>query len=995
MTTHASRTWVRRRPLAGAVLVAVLGFASLAHAQEQRITGRVVDAAEHTPIPSAVVLVTGTTVGANTSDSGTFGLRVPANARTLTVRRIGYLAQTIPITAGQTSYTVTLQRDVLRLEAEVVTGVATTVSTQNAANAVSVVSAAAVNEVPAPTIENAIQGQIPGAVIAQNNGGAPGGGMQVQIRGITSINANASPLYVVDGVMVNNETINSGLDALTLGAGLQPSAEDNTPNRVADLNPNDIESIQVLKGASASAIYGAKASSGVVIITTKKGAAGKPQWSFSQKVGHFTTANALNLRSFPTLASAELWGKEEGVLKSKVDATYGAPQDYQSQLYGNGQASYESDISVSGTENHTQYFVSGLSKYDNGTMTNTGYNKQSVHANVTQQLNSALSANLNIMWAHSLTRRGVTGNENDGVSPIDVMSATPQFYNLDHRNPDGSWAANPFAVANMFADAVEIQTPEDVQRFIGGGNIDWAPFSTEHQSLHFRFIGGADFTTQHDQLYAPPDLQVMRDVASGLVGVATVQNDLTQFINYSINAVHHYAPSAALDATTSIGFVRERRTNNAPDIVAQNLISGVNSPTAGTVTTVFYNRDAAYDQSLYAQEQVLLLDQRLALGAGVTAERTTNDGDINKFYLYPHYSASYRVPQFVGFLDELKLRAAYGQSGTEPNYGVKYTPDTSGLISGQSAVYPAVLHGSQGIRPEAETEIETGFDATFLKSRAQFTFTVYQKRIQDLLLQAGVAPALGYNTVWFNGGEFTNQGIELSLSATPLQFRNGFTWNTTETFYRNYSVVNSLPIPPFIVGSTFGGIFGQFGYLAPGRSVSEMAAPGILTANGSPTQVGDFQPSYIVSLSQEFTWNHFRLYGLLDWHRGADVINTSNLLFDFGGTLADTTASKKRLSDWLGGSVYPYMEPASFVKLREVTLSYTVPRSFTNFISRGGLNFTNARLSFTGRNLWMSFRYTGLDPEVSSFGNQQVTTATDTFAYPPSRSFFLSLDLGF
>jgi hypothetical protein len=272
---------------------------------------------------------------------------------------------------------------------------------------------------------------------------------------------------------------------------------------------------------------------------------------------------------------------------------------------------------------------------------------------------------------------------------------------------------------------------------------------------------------------------------------------------------------------------------------------------------------------------------------------------------------------------------------------------------------------------------------------------VYQKRISDLLLQANVAPALGYNSVWFNGGVFTNQGIELSLSATPIELRNGFTWNTTETFYRNYSVVNSLPIPSFIVGSTFGGIFGQYGYLAPGRSVSEMAAPGILTANGSPLQVGDFQPSYIVSLSQEFTWNRFRLYGLLDWHRGGDVINTSNLLLDFGGTLADTLASQKRLAQWLGGSVYPYMEPASFIKLREVTLGYTLPQTVTTFISRGGLNFRSARLSLTGRNLWMSFRYTGLDPEVSSFGNQQVTTGTDTFPYPPSRSYFISLDLGF
>lgn len=986
--------WLQRA-WAGGVLASMLGFASAAAGQEARVTGRVVDATEHNPIPAAAVTVPGTTIGVNTSDSGTFTLRIPANAHSLTVRRIGYLAQTVTLTAGKTEYTVSLQKDVLRLEAQVVTGVATTVSTQNAANAVSVVNAQAVAEVPAPTVENALQGQIPGAVIAQNNGGAPGGGMQVQIRGITSIFANASPLYIIDGVFVNNETINSGLDAVTLGAGIQPSTEDNTPNRIADINPDDIESIEVLKGASASAIYGSKASSGVVVITTKRGTAGKPQWNFSQKVGHFTTANSLALRTFPTLASAEVWGSEEGVPTSKIVSTYGPPQNFQSELYGNPQASYETDLSVSGTANQTQYFLSGLSKYDNGTMTNTGYNKQTARANVTQQLNHAVSASLNMMYAHSLDRRGVTGNENDGLAPIDVFSATPQFFNLDHQNPDGSWVLNPFAVANPFADAVEIQTPEEVDRFIGGGNIDWTPYSTDHQTLHLRFIGGADLLTQHDQLYAPPDLQAMQEIASGLVGVSTVQNDLTTFLNYSINAVHHYTPSANLDATTSIGFVRERRSDNAPDVVGQNLLSGVNAPTAATVQTVFYNRDAALDQSLYAQEQVLTLNQRLALGAGVTAERTTNDGDINKFYYYPHYSASYRVPEFVGFLDELKLRAAYGQSGTEPNYGVKYTPDTSALIGGLNSVYPTVLHGSSTIRPEAETEIEMGFDATLLKSRAQFSFTVYQKRISDLLLQAGVAPALGFNEEWINGGEFTNQGIELQLQATPVQLRNGFTWNTSESFYRNYSDVNSLPIPPFIVGNTFGGIFGQYGYLMPGRSVSEMAAPSLPTANGSPSQVGDFQAGYIVSLSQEFTWNKFRLYGLLDWHRGGNVINTSNLLLDFGGTVEDTTLSKKRLAEWLAGSVYPYLESQSFIKLREVTFSYSLPQTWTTFISRGGLNFHSARLSFTGRNLWMSFRYTGLDPEVSSFGNQQVTTGTDTFPYPPSASYFLSLDLGF
>ena len=990
---------IRRATWIAATVLPALGVVPLARAQEGRINGRVIDGAEHQPIPTAQVLVTGTTIGANTSDSGTFSLRVPASAPSLTVRRIGYLAQTVPITAGKTDYTITLQKDVLRLEAQVVTGVATTVSSQNAANAVSAVSSTEINETPAPTIENSVQGKIPGAVIGTNNGGAPGGGMQIQIRGITSINANASPLYVVDGVMINNEYIFSGGNALTLASGRNgaPNTEDNNANRIADLNPDDIESIEILKGASASAIYGSKASSGVVIITTKKGTAGKAQWNFSQKVGHYSTANSLNLRTFSTQASADAWAQEFGVSKSLVDANYGPSQDYQSQLYGNPQASYETDLSVSGTANQTSYFLSGLSKYDNGTMTNTGYNKQTAHANVTQQFSSGLSANLNMMYVHSVNRRGVTSNENNGISPMDVMGYTPQFFNMDRKNADGSWVTNPFGPANMFADAAEIQTPEEVERFIGGGNIDWAPYHTDHQDLHFRFIGGADLTTQHDQLYASPDLQVMRQISSGLPGVATVQNDVTNFLNYSINAIHHYTPSSALDATTSIGFVRERRTNNAPDIVSQNLISGVNSVQAGTVTNVFYSRDAAYDQSLYAQEQVLLLDQRLALGAGLTAERTTNDGDIKKFYMYPHYSASYRVPQFVGFLNELKFRAAYGQSGTEPTYGVKYTPDTSSLIGGQSAVFPALLHGAATIRPEAETEIETGFDATFFKSRAQFSFTVYQKRITDLLLKANVTPSQYFNSEWFNGGEFTNQGIELSLSATPIQLRNGFTWNTTETFYRNYSVVNSLgSVKPFIIGNTFGGIFGSYGYLQPGRSVSELAATGIVKPDGQPLQVGDFQPSFVSTLSQEFTWNKFRLYGLLDWHRGGTVVNVSNFVLDFEPTLlADTTASKKRAAAFTSGSVYPYLESASYIKLRELTLSYTLPQRLTAFASRGGFKFSSARLSVTGRNLWISFPYTGLDPEVSNFGNQDVTTGQDVFEFPPSRSLFLSLDLSF
>lgn len=984
----------------GFALIAAVAMATSASAQqgEHRLAGRVVDAESQAPVAQAAVLVTGTTIGMNTTDSGTFALRVPDNARSLTVRRIGFQQKTVPLTAGQTEVTVALARDILRLEAQVVTGVATTVSSQNAANAVSVVSTQDVNQAPAPTIENAIQGKIPGANITQQNGGAPGGGMQIQMRGITSINAAASPVYVINGVIVNNETIPSGLNALTLAGGptglakLAPSPEDVTPNRIADINPDDIESIEILKGASASAIYGAKASSGVVIITTKKGTAGKPKWDFSQKVGHFQTSNDLPLANFPTVASAEAWGAPFGYSKSFIDANYNGPQDYQGPLFANQQASYETDLSVSGTANETQYFLSALAKYDNGTLLNTGYNKQSARANVSQKFSDAISANINLAYSHSVARRGVTSNENNGIAPMDVQTYTPQIVDLNHQNADGSWAHNPFGPANPFADAYLVQTPEDVSRVIGGGSFDFTPYTSEHQSLKVSFIGGVDVTNQRDQFYAPPTLQVEEAIPTGLPGTATLQADQTTYLNYSINVIHHYTASGLFDATTSLGFTADRRGDNTPDVVAQNLLAGVNAPTTGSVTTVFYSADQARDQSLYAQEQVLALRDRLALTAGVTASRTTNDGLINKWYAFPRYSASYRIPQFVGFLNEVKLRAAYGQSGTEPNYGVKYTPFNPTILGGENGIYANQTEGDPNIRPEAETEFETGFDAPMFNSRAQFSATIYQKRVQDLLLQASVAPSQYFSKQWINGGEFTNQGIELSLSATPVQFRNGFTWVTATTFYRNYSVVNSLPVPPFVSGNTFGNLWGQ-NFMQPGRSVSEIANTSIYGSNNQPIQLGDFQPSFIMSFSEELTYKGFRLYGLLDWHRGGTTINGSLWLFDFvGQTLQDQAAEKARAATYNTGDLSPYDNSSTFVKVRELTLSYTLPDRWTKWVAGGRVS--SARLSLTGRNLFSWFSYPGLDPEVSAWGSQNVTTSQDVFQFPPARSYFIPLDLG-
>jgi TonB-dependent starch-binding outer membrane protein SusC len=961
----------------------------------RRLTGRVLDAQTQEPVPSAQVIVTGTPVGTLTSDSGTFTLRLPDNARSITVRRIGYREVVDSLAADQTEITVMMTKDVLKLEAQVVTGVATSISSQNAANDVAVLSADQVSAVPAPTIENAIQGKVPGALIQQNNGGAPGGGMQVQVRGVTSIYANASPLYVVDGVLVNNETLNSGLQTISQSNGtVGNNSQDNSPNRIADLNPNDIESIEVLKGASASAIYGSKASSGVIIITTKKGNAGKPQWNFSQKLGHFELANTYDLRQFPTLKSAQAWaatyGSNYNISVDSATKLYAGPQDYQDQLFGNPQASYESDLSVAGTSGKTQYFLSGLTKYDNGIMLNTGYNKQTVRSNVTQHLSDALSVTANLTYANSNTRRGVTGNDNIGISPYDVFSYTPQFVLLD-RKSNLVWPSNPFGPANPFADAWEIQTPEIVNRFIGGGNVDWTPYRSSVQSVRFNFQGGADLTDQSDKFYAPPDLEVEQKIPSGLPGVAQDQFGRTTYYNYSFNVIHHFTGFSFLDATTSFGYSHEYRSLDNPLTAGQAILAGASNPELGAVQTLHDTATEAKDETLYLQEQVLTLGERLALTAGITAERTTNDGDISKFYPYTRFSGSYRIPQFVGFINELKVRAAYGQSGTQPNYAVKYTPFNVGTSEGNVGAFGNLLLGDSTVKPEREVEEEVGFDATFLNSRAQFSATIYQKRLTDLLLQDATSPSLGYNTQWINGGEFTNQGIELQLTATPITLNKGFfQWITTTSFYRNYSVVNSLPVPAFDLNNGGGGSLGTY-RIQVGRSVTQIVG-NTNGPDGQPIQVGDAQPNFVMNFSNEFTFGPFKASGVLEWSYGGEVGNFTDNLFDVSaGLLADTALSARRtLSANNNGT--PYLEPGGYLKLRELTLAWQVPGRWLDF-SRG--IFRTAQLSLVGRNLLMWTKYTGLDPEVNFVGNTDVQRGQDVTPYPPARSYFISLDLGF
>jgi hypothetical protein len=356
-------------------------------------------------------------------------------------------------------------------------------------------------------------------------------------------------------------------------------------------------------------------------------------------------------------------------------------------------------------------------------------------------------------------------------------------------------------------------------------------------------------------------------------------------------------------------------------------------------------------------------------------------------------------------MDELKLRVAAGQSGNLPLYIQKYNGATFLTYDGQNAVQAGLIFGNPNIRPERQTEFEGGFDASSFGERLSINATIYQKTIDDVILHIAAGPSSTYDVFIANGGSIRNQGLEIALGATPLQ-RGDATWVSRATFTRNYSVVRSLPagLQFFEVSRdasgqrvAFGSGYG-LGRLEVGASATQIVASDTQTVGGVLTNIvrryGDSAPIFMMGFSNTLSWGNWRFSGLLDWQHGGSLVSvTQDVLDSFGaaGDTADGGFARATRNDQLG--IAQYVWNASFVKLRELAIGYTLPASLVN---RALLSTArSARLEVSGRNLKTWTDYPGLDPEVSNFGSQQISRFIDLAPYPPSRSVFVSLSLGF
>ena len=577
----------------------VIGFS------QYTVSGTVTDGSGEALI-GVSILVDGTTIGTITDIDGSFSLDLSSDPASLVFSYLGYATSVLEVSSDSNVLNLVMEESASRLDEVVVTGLATTVKRSNLANSVARIDASDLTGIASQsTLEGALYGKFKGAEIKANSG-APGGGMAFKLRGTTSINGSSQPLIILDGIYIDNSSIKGGLNLVSAAqAGGSTRNQDNPSNRLADIDPNDIESVEILKGASAAAIYGSRAAGGVVIITTKRGKEGKTKINFHQSVGVTSQLKKLGVRDWT----------EEKVLASNFagnidDFRAGPIHNYEDELYGNKGALYNTRISMSGGNEKTKFFIGGSYKDEAGIVSNTGYSKVAARINVDHEISDVFDVSLSTNYITSSADRGFFNNDNSGNTMGVSFSSTPSFAQLQS-NDAGVFPSNPYAPSNFLETAALITNNESVNRFIGGGSLTAKILQTDKSSLKAVFRGGLDFYNLNTKALFPNTLQFQRDGA-GLNGVSV--QGFTKNINSNIDLflVHNQYLDNGLSFTTSAGVTQANFDQNTVIGEATDLIGvQTNLDQAGS-RNVEQNRLIQQDKGFFAQEEVNYNDQIIA-----------------------------------------------------------------------------------------------------------------------------------------------------------------------------------------------------------------------------------------------------------------------------------------------------------------------------------------------------------------------------------------------
>ncbi|HEU4860251.1 MAG TPA: SusC/RagA family TonB-linked outer membrane protein [Chitinophagaceae bacterium] len=1025
-------------------LALILCFFSMVSFSQVKISGKVTGT-DGKGLPYISVQVKGTGLGSSTDLDGTYSFfaDLKPGQYVLEFTGIGLKSKEQALRVGsETSYTadISLAEDALNLDEVVVTGVSAGTTRKQLGSYVSTVKSDQLNKGGSPNVLSALQGKTAGAQIIQNNGD-PGGGVSVRLRGISSVLSSSEPLYIVDGVIVNNAT-NRVTNTQNTYDGTNFVGTIGQ-NRLADINPADIDRIEVLNGAAAAAIYGSRANSGVVQIFTKRGTSGAPIVNFSSSFLVSTLRKKLEVNNAPT----KFGGPTDGVgaLTQDLITTVGTPPalptnttavsryDYQDYIFRTGIGT-DNNISVSGGTDKTKYYVSGSYFFNQGIVQNTDFRRYSFRANIDQTLNSWISFNLGLNYINSTSNEKPDGNS--FFSPMNSVTIIGNFHDLWTRDALGNIKAvgergrvNPVSVIEDFKQR------QETNRIISSLGVKLRPM----KGLTFDYTLGVDNYSQNGTTYMPPFAYNVNTAFFGgaasldptLNGYASTGNDNFFQINNELNGTYQFNINKDVGSTTQVGYSVQYEKNRYALLQGRGLSPFVQ--TVNGASTILPAVDDRSEQSIsgaYIQQNFKFRNQLFVTGA-VRFDGSSVFGEDERNQVYFKANASYILSESgfwknMSWWNFLKLRAAYGESGNLTGIGAysRFNSYTSNSFLSRTALTSSSVLANEHVKPERQKELEIGTDMSFFNNRIGLTFNWYKKRVEDMLINRVIAPTNGFSSLLDNFGSLENKGIEVVLKGTPVS-KKDLRWDVTLIFNRNRNEVlevgPSLTLIPTTTGAPVsllegypvGVFYGTFFAVdASGNQVKNAAgipqlergtqnSPLVYTpqrdANGLPTGttlrkvIGDPNPDYTASLTNEISFKKFNLSFQFDAVQGVDVFNA-----DFrtrqgvgNGKVAEQEHSGQLPRGYILG-VYQIEEwrvdDGSFVKLREVALSYNLGK--VKF-------FRDLTISLSGRNLISWDDYKGYDPEVNSAGQSTLLRGIDFGSVPIPATFRFGISTKF
>ena len=1001
-----------------AVLLAPPGWAQPA---QRPVTGLVTSGSDQTPLPGVTVLVKGTTTGSTTGADGRYSVPAAPGA-VLVFSFIGYASQERAVGADG-AIDVSLKESTAALEEVIVTSLGIKQERREVNYAAQQVSGEALIDTRQSNIVNALQGKVAGVSII-SSGGAPGEGSSIVIRGGNSLDGDNQPLFVIDGVIMDNSSFaessvpggGSGFNGL-LGRSV------GTPNRASDINPEDVASITVLKGPAASALYGLRAGNGAVIITTKKGTSGRTAITYR------TQYSVDEVSRLPKLQGVYKQGTG-GIFDPGVRTSWGPRFGPSETVYDNlgnffeTGRNFQNYLTVSGGTEKATFFLSASNLAQTGIVPNSKYDKTSVRLSGTIQISPKLTAGASANYINSGGERPFQGQGLFG------NSAQPSGFYLSllnwPRNDDARIFENPDGTRRRLLGAATAANDPDnpyftaernpqtdrTNRLISNVSLGYTPA----RWLSLSYVLGNDFYQERDRS--------VRAVGTSQVGyqnggVAETVN-FNQVLNSNLLATLTHQFSENVRGSLLLGNTLEMNDNKSYDMIGSTFYSttfvSLNNTVTRNVLQRFSTRTivgnfARINLDLFRQ---VTLEVSGRYDQSSTLPRPDQGKIFGKGFGYGSAALGWEFSRTLNLdqnpvLSYGKLRASVAQVGKDTGPYRVVSPLTNNTFIG-GGLRNGFFGSNPLLRPEQTRSYELGLDLQFLKNRLRLDGAVYRQTTTDQLIAPRVSQATGFILQYLNGGTVVNEGLELSLSGTPVRQAQGLTWDIGANFFTNRNR-SELPVGLSIVAQSDASVSDYVqGAAFPGLPISGIAgtdlvrapngqvlinASGYPSVNGAFVYLGDRAPKFTTQVTNTLSYRGLVLTFLWDFRKGGKVYNgnaqyatrigQSELTLDrykpividgvvavtdAGGTVSyvpntkAVEATQGYYRDILGAAGGLFVEDVNWARLRYVTLTYGLPKQWLG----SGAVLKGIELSVTGRNLLLFTNYTGSDPEVAAAG---------------------------